>query len=94
MALCIPHNIFHLARLLYVTPETFGPYYVRRIIVFFVYAFSFRCLVKYVYGLFCPTASTYVPSSCPDPKFVAGTKIRIGLCCSGNGDNNKDTKLN
>ena len=28
MALYIPHNIFHLARLLYVTPETFGPYYV------------------------------------------------------------------
>ena len=28
MALYIPHSIFHLARLLYVTPETFGPYYV------------------------------------------------------------------
>ena len=28
MALYIPHNIFHLARLLYVRPETFGPYYV------------------------------------------------------------------
>ena len=27
MALYIPHSIFHLARLLYVTPETFGPYY-------------------------------------------------------------------
>ena len=26
MALYIPHNIFHLARLLYVRPETFGPY--------------------------------------------------------------------
>ena len=24
----IPHSIFHLARLLYVRPETFGPYYV------------------------------------------------------------------
>ena len=24
----IPHRIFHLARLLYVRPETFGPYYV------------------------------------------------------------------
>jgi hypothetical protein len=25
MALYIPHSIFHLARLLYVRPETFGP---------------------------------------------------------------------
>jgi hypothetical protein len=29
MALYIPHSIFHLARFLYVRPETFGPYYVR-----------------------------------------------------------------
>ena len=28
MALYIPHSIFHLARLLYVRPETFGLYYV------------------------------------------------------------------
>ena len=28
MALYILHSIFHLARLLYVRPETFGPYYV------------------------------------------------------------------
>ena len=28
MALYIPHSIFHLARLLYVRPETSGPYYV------------------------------------------------------------------
>ena len=27
MALYIPHSIFHLARLLYVRPETFGPHY-------------------------------------------------------------------
>ena len=26
MALYIPHSIFRLARLLYVRPETFGPY--------------------------------------------------------------------
>ena len=31
MALYIPHSIFHLARLLYVRPETFVPYYVRRV---------------------------------------------------------------
>ena len=28
MALYIPHSIFYLARLLYVRPVTFGPYYV------------------------------------------------------------------
>ena len=28
MALHVPHSIFHLARLLYVRPETFGTYYV------------------------------------------------------------------
>ena len=28
MALYMPHSIFHLARLLYVRPENFGPYYV------------------------------------------------------------------
>ena len=28
MTLYIPHSIFHSARLLYVGPETFGPYYV------------------------------------------------------------------
>ena len=28
MALYVTHSIFHLARLLYVRPETFGPYYV------------------------------------------------------------------
>ena len=28
MALYIPHSIFHLVRLLYVRPETFGTYYV------------------------------------------------------------------
>ena len=28
MTLYIPHSIFHLARLLYVRPETFGLYYV------------------------------------------------------------------
>ena len=32
MALYIPHIIFHLARLLYVRPETFGPYYVDNVI--------------------------------------------------------------
>ena len=31
MALYIPHSFFHLVRLLYVRPETFGPYYVRSI---------------------------------------------------------------
>ena len=34
MALYIPHSIFHLARLLYVRPEKFGPYYVHKIFRF------------------------------------------------------------
>ena len=29
MAVYIPHSIFHLALLLYVRPETFGPYYLQ-----------------------------------------------------------------
>ena len=32
MALYIPHSIFYLARLLYVRPETFGPYYIINIL--------------------------------------------------------------
>ena len=31
MALYIPHSAFHLARLLYVRPESFGPYYVHHL---------------------------------------------------------------
>ena len=31
MALYIAYSIFHLARLLYVRPETFGPYYVEHL---------------------------------------------------------------
>ena len=34
MALYIPHSIFHLARLLCVRPETFGPCYVRHANIF------------------------------------------------------------
>ena len=30
MVIYIPHSILHLAGLLYVRPETFGPYYVRQ----------------------------------------------------------------
>ena len=33
MALYIPHSIFHLERLLYVRPETFGPYYVADVVL-------------------------------------------------------------
>ena len=36
MALYIPQSIFHLARLLYVRPETFGPYYVYTLIFIFL----------------------------------------------------------
>ena len=33
MALYIPHSIFHLALLLYVRPETFGPCYVYHVLI-------------------------------------------------------------
>ena len=38
MALYIPHSVFHLARLLYVRSETFGPCYVLSNYVFRIYA--------------------------------------------------------
>ena len=37
MALYVPHSIFHLVRLLYVRPETFGPYYI--LYSFFVFPY-------------------------------------------------------
>ena len=42
MALYIPHSIFHLERLLYIRPETFGPYYVCNRVFDWFYAFIFR----------------------------------------------------
>ena len=44
MALYIPHSIFHLARLLYVRPETFGPYY--------VYVYAHVYVYIYIYTFF------------------------------------------
>ena len=41
MALYIPHSIFHLARLLYVKPETFGPYYVHGFKKYIVSSFDY-----------------------------------------------------
>ena len=43
MALYIPHSTFHLARLLYVMPETSGPYYVRTFRSYY-YGAGFRIL--------------------------------------------------
>ena len=34
MALYIPHSVFHLARLLYVRPEAFEPYYINVSVIF------------------------------------------------------------
>ena len=42
MALYIPHSVFHLVRLLYVRPETFGPYYVVAIEVTILHASTLR----------------------------------------------------
>ena len=46
MALYISHNIFHLARLLYVRPETFGPYYLYRLL-------SFGLQFSIIFGICC-----------------------------------------
>ena len=40
MALYIPHSISYLARLLYVRPETFGPYYVDPTVLELFYAYT------------------------------------------------------
>jgi hypothetical protein len=44
MALYIPRSIFHLARLLYVRPETFGPYHVPDLIMIFNKKYSYNSL--------------------------------------------------
>ena len=43
MALYIPHSIFHLALLMYVRPETFGPYYVH------TYAYTYGYMYAYTH---------------------------------------------
>ena len=43
MALYIPHSIFHLARLLYVRPETSGSYYVCKRLVVEIFSFVTMC---------------------------------------------------
>jgi hypothetical protein len=54
MALYIPHSIFHLALLLYVRPENFGPYYVSTQslfiidIYFFIYIYI-SCVADILY---------------------------------------------
>ena len=51
MALYIPHSIFHLARLLYVRPETFGPHYVPPDIKNITYTlFVLFCLTLYTFN--------------------------------------------
>ena len=64
MALYIPHSIFYLARLLYVRPETFGPYYI--FLTFRLNSFETKRVLKkcymflkhsVLYMLICYTAS-------------------------------------
>ena len=47
MALYIPQGIFHLARLLYVRPETFGPYYVCTDVR--MHAYMYICMYVHMY---------------------------------------------
>ena len=56
MALYIPQGIFHLARLLYVRPETFGPYYVCTDVR--MHAYMYICM--YVCMYICTYACIYV----------------------------------
>ena len=48
MALYIPQSIFHLAWLLYVRPENFGPYYVYIGVSFFYVTDYFFSSVRYL----------------------------------------------
>ena len=52
MALYIHHSIFHFPRLLYVRPETFGPYYVGPMLSEFISTSYVQCcvLVFLLYG--------------------------------------------
>ena len=58
MALYIPHSIFCLARLLYVRPETFGPYYICFIIK------SFNTGVAQIVPVWCSEVLLVTLSSC------------------------------
>ena len=52
MTLYIPHSIFHLARLLYVRPETFGPYYILFYQISVHLKWNFRVLFCWVMEIF------------------------------------------
>ena len=76
MALYIPHRIFNLARLLYVRPETFGPYYV-------VMSLTFDCtklrLLKnklILHGSLCPVKQFHPRYDCN----LVRVKVRLCLC--------------
>ena len=50
MALYIPHSILHLARLLYVRPGTFEPYYGVRFPTNFPSIWSCMLILRYIYN--------------------------------------------
>ena len=61
MALYIPHSIFHLARLLYVRPETFGPNYVTICTKYRSLRTSLKVyLFRYCLGFFPPMALQFL----------------------------------
>ena len=53
MALYIPYSIFHLARLFYVRPENFGPYYVRMRVYVYACIACNECNVSPMYVCVC-----------------------------------------
>ena len=66
MALYIPHSIFHLARLLYVRPETSGPYYLTTYMNLYL---CFPLFLPYVGEIWCKGSLR-----------VAGENVLISLC--------------
>ena len=77
MALYIPHSIFHLARRLYVRPETFGPYYVHLLC-----AKGRRLFRKHTFFLFACKTDRYGRRRMPKPVAKYNVYNIIVLCYS------------
>jgi hypothetical protein len=82
MALYIPHSISHLARLLYVRPETFGPYCVlsRHVAQALAKLFwdDFICLHYNSYDFFCTAHVLYF--YCKVLIYLLGRQVSTHLC--------------
>ena len=79
MALYIPHSIFHFAWLLYVRPETFGPYYVCRSNLFVVN--KLRRSTVPLFGTGPVELGTWVEINLLWGGFKRCSEVRIPLVC-------------